>query len=61
MRASEGARVSVSGRWTRLKRSEPEMATAVRPFVKEKWDDATYFKAQVRAAERVARSTHSVW
>jgi hypothetical protein len=29
MRASEGARVSVSGRWTRLKRSEPEMATAV--------------------------------
>ena len=39
--------------WKRLKRSDPELMSTLKPFVKTKWCDIAYFLAQVRALRTV--------
>ena len=41
-------RMAIKETWARLKRAKPEMQTAAKPFVKEKWDERAYFLVQVR-------------
>ena len=33
--------------WQRLKRSDPDLMSTLKPFVKTKWCDTAYFQAQV--------------
>lgn len=41
-------RTELREEWSRLKRAYPEMQSAAKPFVKEKWDETAYFLVQVR-------------
>ena len=40
-------RVVIKEEWARLRRAFPEMQSAAKPFVKEKWDEVAYFIVQV--------------
>ena len=39
----------IKEQWARLRRAKPEMQSAAKPFVKEKWDERAYFLVQVCA------------
>ena len=41
-------RVGIKEEWARLRRAFPEMQSAAKPFVKDKWDETAYFIVQVR-------------
>ena len=47
---SEPFKMAVREHWKRLKRSDPELKSTIKPFVKKKWCDVAYFLSQVRAA-----------
>ena len=42
-------RDAIHEQWARLKRAKPEMQSAAKPFVKEKWDERAYCIVQVCA------------
>ena len=50
---AEPYKFAVRGQWKRLKRSDPELMSTLKPFVKTKWCDIAYFLAQVRALRTV--------
>ena len=39
-------RAAIKELWARLKRSQPEMQSAARPYVKPKWGEREYFLVQ---------------
>jgi hypothetical protein len=49
-------RLIVKEEWARLRRAFPEMQSAAKPFVKEKWDETAFFLVQVREGQRVRAS-----
>ena len=46
---AEPYKFAVREHWQRLKRSDPDLMSTLKPFVKAKWDDVAYFLAQARA------------
>ena len=50
---AEPYKFAVREHWKRLKRSDPDLMSTLKPFVKTKWDDVAYFLAQARAAAYV--------
>lgn len=52
---AEPFKFAVREQWTRLKRSDPDLMSTLKPFVKQKWCDTAYFLAQVRMARKRAR------
>ena len=50
---AEPYKFAVREHWKRLKRSDPDLMSTLKLFVKTKWDDVAYFVAQVRAAAYV--------
>jgi len=51
---AEPYKMAVREHWKRLKRSDPDGMSTLKPFVKTKWCDTAYFLAQVHAASRAA-------
>ena len=49
---AEPFKFAVREHWKRLKRSDPDLMSTLKPFVKTKWCDTAYFQAQVCAAMR---------
>ena len=47
---AEPFKFAVRELWQRLKQSDPDATSTLKPFVKTKWCDTTYFLAQVRVA-----------
>jgi len=45
---AEPYKFAVREQWQRLKRSDPDLMSTLKPFVKTKWCDTAYFLAQVR-------------
>ena len=45
---AEPYKFAVRERWKRLKRSDPEATSTLKPFVKAKWCGTTYFLGQAR-------------
>ena len=46
---AEPFKFAVKEQWQRLKRSDPDLMSTLKPFVKTKWCDTAYFQAQVRS------------
>ena len=44
---AEPFKFAVKVQWQRLKRSDPDLMSTLKPFVKTKWCDTAYFQAQV--------------
>ena len=44
---AEPYKFAVKEQWERLKRSDPDLMSTLKPFVKTKWCDTAYFQAQV--------------
>jgi len=44
---AEPYKFAVKEQWQRLKRSDPDLMSTLKPFVKTKWCDTAYFQAQV--------------
>ena len=40
-------RLIIKEEWARLRRAFPEMQSAAKPFVKEKWDEKAFYLVQV--------------
>jgi len=45
---AEPYKFAVQEQWKRLKTSDPDLLSSLKPFVKSKWCDTAYFQAQVR-------------
>lgn len=45
---AEPFKYAVREQWARLKRSDPDLMSTLKPFVKQKWCDTAYFLSQVR-------------
>ena len=54
---AEPFKFAVREQWARLKRSDPELMSTLKPFVKTKWCDTAYFLAQVRVQSRAAAAS----
>ena len=52
---AEPYKFAVGEHWKRLKRSDKDLMSTLKPFVKHKWDDLAYFLAQVRMPCVLAR------
>ena len=46
---AEPFRLAVKEQWQRLKRSDPDLMSTLKPYVKTKWCNTAYFQAQVCA------------
>ena len=47
---AEPFKFAVREHWKRLKRSDPELKSTIKPFVKKKWCDTAYFLTKARVA-----------
>ena len=56
---AEPYKFAVREHWKRLRRSDEDLMSTLRPFVKTKWCDIAYFLAQVRRQLRVSRQGES--
>ena len=45
---AEPYKYAVREHWKRLKRSDTQLKSTIKPFVKKKWCDLAYFLSQVR-------------
>ena len=54
---AEPYKFAVQEQWKRLKTSDPDLMSTLKPFVKSKWCDTAYFQAQVRVPVRRAACT----
>ena len=46
---AEPFKFAVKEQWQRLKRSDPDLMSTLKPYVKTKWCNTAYFQAQVCA------------
>ena len=53
---AEPYKFAVREHWKRLKRSDPDLMSTLKPFVKAKWCDTAYFQSQVRAMSETVMS-----
>ena len=57
---AEPFKFAVKEQWARLKRSDPDLTSTLKPFIKTKWCDTAYFLSQVSAQSRsVARAARA--
>ena len=47
---AEPYKFAVREHWQRLKRSDPDLMSTLKPFVKTKWCDTAYFLAQAHGS-----------
>ena len=52
---AEPFKFAVKEQWTRLKRSDPDLTSTLKPFIKTKWCDTAYFLSQVRSTSQRRR------
>ena len=55
-RKAEPYKFAVKEQWQRLKRSDPDLMSTLKPYVKSKWCDTAYFQAQVGPLGGVRRA-----